>query len=87
MDLANSIIVTLVGGSMDGDTITLSPAGSVGPPQQLSYLGTRSGEACWMVYEASFHDMFGVGGEWPQQDLPLKYHLKGHYSLDYSRQL
>lgn len=60
---AESITMELVGGVMDGDTVTLAPAGSVGPPQQLGYLDTNANEACWSVYEASFQDMFSIAGE------------------------
>jgi hypothetical protein len=77
MNQAGALVVELVGGPMDGDTIALCPQGSVGPPQQLCYLGAEKNQAAWMVYESE--RVFTPG--WPTEDTSIKFNFCGWYSL------
>ena len=88
---SHAIIVQLVGGELDGDTIKFSAAGSDMPPHQLSYLTTRKDEAAWVVYGCDLND---IGAGWPDvfpgssDNVPpveRKYYLAGYFSLDYRR--
>lgn len=95
MDHAGGMTVTLVGGKLDGDTIVIMPNGSLGPPQNLSYLDVvhkdgpddYTGEACWLVYGIPFDMLFSTQGDWPHDDTKVEYHFIGRFSIDYSRKL
>ncbi len=77
MEERGVITVVLTGGPMDGDELTLSPHGSVGPPHQLCYLTATSDEAAWMVYEVE-----SVLEGWPEPPGERrKFHYIGTYSL------
>ncbi len=77
MNQAGSFCVELVGGPMDGDSLVISPNGSVGPPQQLCYLGAEKNQAAWMVYESEH--VFAPG--WPSEDTKVRFNFCGWYSL------
>ena len=69
--------INLFGGPMDGDSIIMSPAGSVGPPQQLCYMGSAKDQAAWMVYESE--NVFKPG--WPKENEHWRFNFVGWYSL------
>lgn len=47
------IEAVLVGGPLDGDSFSLSPAGSIMPPTQLRYpTESPAGGAIWLIYQA-----------------------------------
>jgi hypothetical protein len=72
-----TVQVDLYGGPMDGDSIILSPAGSISPPQQLYYLSATKNQAAWMVYEAA--NVFKSG--WPIENENRRFDFVGWYSL------
>lgn len=83
LNLASRIEVELVGGPLDGDRIDISPQGSCGPPQQLTYMTVKGGQAGWAVYELEH-----VGdADWPQEVQRRKFLYAGTWSTNYSTRL
>lgn len=71
------IVVELIGGPLDGDTIIIVAAGSYGPPQQLCYLNVKNKQACWLVYETEI-----VGDvTWPTQPTRRRYTFIGTWEM------
>ncbi len=68
------IEVTLTGGPLDGDTIQLSPRGSIEPPGMLTYLTVHNGQACYMVYG---YGRMGVTDGWPADNTRIQYEFWG----------
>ena len=75
---ACSVQVTLVGGHLDGDTVLLTPAGSLGPPNFLGYVGaTEKDGAGFYVYTCGL-DALAV---WPKEPMRLKYYFDRFHPL------
>jgi len=50
VDVCAPVQVTLVGGMMDGDTVLLTPHGSVGPANAFGYLSNKDGKTGFHLY-------------------------------------